>query len=216
MTKLRDKYKHIIWDWNGTLLDDNWFCVEVINTLLAKRKMPLTTLAKYREIFGFPVIDYYKKLGFDFTKEDFREVSIEFIELYKKLSIKCTLHKKAKDILRQCLDSGLNQSILSAMEQTMLEQMLNFYDIRQFLENVIGTSDIYANGKTEYGRNLISSLQIDPKEILFIGDTVHDFEVALAMTTDCLLIANGHHSKTRLLETGCKVLDSIAGLARLL
>ena len=70
-------YNHIIWDWNGTLLNDNWLCVDVINTLLKKRGMPLTTLNTYKEIFVFPVIEYYHKLGFEFTDESFEEVQVK-------------------------------------------------------------------------------------------------------------------------------------------
>ena len=59
------KYKHIIWDWNGTLLDDTWLCVEGINNSLKKRSLQTITKEIYRKVFSFPVEDYYKRLGFD-------------------------------------------------------------------------------------------------------------------------------------------------------
>ena len=49
------RYKHIIWDWNGTLLDDRWLCVEGINQALVKRDLNPITENKYRENFTFPV-----------------------------------------------------------------------------------------------------------------------------------------------------------------
>ena len=55
----RSKYKHIIWDWNGTLLDDAWLCVDVINGVLSRRNMSTISLRQYQELFNFPVIDYY-------------------------------------------------------------------------------------------------------------------------------------------------------------
>ena len=61
------RYKHIIWDWNGTLLDDTWLCVEGINQALIKRNLTPISEDRYREVFTFPVRDYYKKLGFDLT-----------------------------------------------------------------------------------------------------------------------------------------------------
>ena len=60
------KYKHILWDWNGTLLDDRWLCVESINKILKKRKMPPILEKTYRKTFCFPVMKYYESLGFDF------------------------------------------------------------------------------------------------------------------------------------------------------
>ena len=77
------KYKHIVWDWNGTLLDDRWLCIEAINYVLKSRNMPLVSNKDYRNLFCFPVIEYYKKLGFDFTKEPFPILGI--IEYYKDI-----------------------------------------------------------------------------------------------------------------------------------
>ena len=75
------KYKHIVWDWNGTLLDDRWLCIEAINIVLSSRGMPLVSNKNYRDVFCFPVIEYYEKLGFDFTKEHFPIPG--FLEYYK-------------------------------------------------------------------------------------------------------------------------------------
>ena len=50
-------YKHIVWDWNGTLLDDAWLCVEVLNQMLSQRGRAAITLEFYRQHFKFPVID---------------------------------------------------------------------------------------------------------------------------------------------------------------
>ena len=65
------RYSHILWDWNGTLLDDAWLCVDVMNSMLTERKLQPLTLQRYRDIFSFPVKDYYLLLGFDFEKEPF-------------------------------------------------------------------------------------------------------------------------------------------------
>jgi phosphoglycolate phosphatase len=73
------KYKHIVWDWNGTLLDDAWLCVEILNSMLAARRMQTTTLEQYQNDFDFPVYNYYVKLGFDFSKEDYDTVAREYI-----------------------------------------------------------------------------------------------------------------------------------------
>ena len=78
-------YKHIIWDWNGTLLDDAWLFVDIMNNVLKGRNMNTINLEKYRDIFGFPIENYYKRLGFDILKEPFEILGLEFIKEYKKL-----------------------------------------------------------------------------------------------------------------------------------
>ena len=58
--------KHIVWDWNGTLLDDRWLTIAVMNRLLARRNMDELTEDRYLQLFTFPGIDYNRRLGFDF------------------------------------------------------------------------------------------------------------------------------------------------------
>ena len=61
----------IIWDWNGTLVDDAPVFINIMNFFLSQRNLPLITLEDYRRSFVFPVKNYYKNLGFDFSKESF-------------------------------------------------------------------------------------------------------------------------------------------------
>ena len=91
--------KLIIWDWNGTLLNDTTECIESINIMLEKRNMPLVDFKTYREVFTFPVINYYKAVGFNLKKEKFKDLSVEYIDLYRENSKKSNLHKEAIRIL---------------------------------------------------------------------------------------------------------------------
>src|SRR5262245_43055202 len=51
---------HVIWDWNGTLLNDVTHAIDTINFLLEPRGLPLMSIERYREIFGFPIRRYYE------------------------------------------------------------------------------------------------------------------------------------------------------------
>jgi len=69
MKVARKKYSHIIWDWNGTLLNDVEWCIKVMNQLLVQRSLPpISDVSAYYEVFCFPIIKYYKNLKFDFEK----------------------------------------------------------------------------------------------------------------------------------------------------
>ena len=109
-------YKYVIWDWNGTLLDDIDICVNVMNKLLKERDMPLSNINNYKNIFGFPVRKYYDELGFDFIKEPFEKVSVEFITEYQKQSFSAKLVDDAAEVLEFCRKSGLQQIVLSASQ----------------------------------------------------------------------------------------------------
>lgn len=199
----------IIWDWNGTLLNDLDLCIESMNVLLKKRNLPLIDQKKYREVFSFPVKDYYQTIGFDFEKEEFEIPAHEYIDVYSKGFDKCTLHKPAIKVLQQFKGKGLRQFVLSAMEHGMLEKTLEKKGISEFFEGVAGLKDHYAVSKTEQGRILIDHFDIDVKSTWLIGDTIHDFEVANALGINCILIADGHQSSERLEKTGARVIPSL-------
>ncbi len=194
--------KHIIWDWNGTLLNDVWFCVEVMNEIRQKRKMSYISELAYRELFDFPVKDYYQKIGFDFDKETFESIGTDFMTLYDERQSECLLHQGAKQMLRQLFDAGISHSALSARHINELKKGLEFYKIDTFFSEIAGLDDHYANGKEELGKKLIARLPYPKDEIIMVGDTTHDYEVAQAMGVKCYLISHGHQTRNRLEE--CK------------
>jgi phosphoglycolate phosphatase len=98
------------------------------------------------------------------------------------------------------------------MKQDILEECLNHFRISHFFEHVSGLDNHYAVSKLENGHRLISDLKLDVGELVLIGDTVHDFEVANALGCPCILLANGHQSKEVLQATGAAVIDRLSQL----
>src|SRR3972149_3249145 len=207
-----DNYKNIIWDWNGTLLNDIDLCISSINRLLEKRKLPLIKKDYYKEIFTFPVIDYYKKIGFDFSKEPFEVPALEFINEYKKNFFSCSLHHGAGEILDYFNKKSKNQYILSAMEQGELEQTVKHFGIEHYFIELIGIRNHYAFSKIEFGKELLKRRNLLVKKTCLIGDSVHDFEVAMELGISCILLSNGHQSKERLTQLNVPVYDRLEDL----
>lgn len=204
------KISTVIWDWNGTLLDDLHLSVRIINQLLEKRSLPSLSTDRYREVFTFPVKDYYRKIGFDFDTEPFEIPAREYIDIYNRDVSSCGLQSSATDVLQRLQSKDVRQLILSAMEQKPLVENVKQNNIFPFFELVCGLDNHYAASKLDNGKQLLEDAAVSPKEVLLIGDTIHDFEVAKAIGCNCLLVANGHQSHERLAETGCEVIDSLS------
>lgn len=202
----------IIWDWNGTLLNDLDFCISTINKLLQKRNLNLLDRFSYKEVFSFPVKDYYEAIGFDFSKEDFSIPAQEFIDHYNAGVTRCNLHPAATEVLEHFKNRGLRQFVLSAMQQNMLEATLKHQHILDYFEGVAGLNDHYAVSKIERGEQLIQHFNINKEQATIIGDTNHDFEVAEQLEIDCILVADGHQSADRLKATGAQVIDMLPEL----
>lgn len=203
------KYKHILWDWNGTLLDDMWLCVESLNRILKKRERPPLDEKTYRETFSFPVKKYYETLGFDFKKESFRDLSSEFIKYYRDNFYKLKLHANAECILKKINNNKIQQSILSASKQDILEENIKFFNLEKYFNNIVGVKNHYANGKVDVAFQLVEAIKTKSSDILLIGDTVHDSEVAKEIESDCILIDHGYVDRGKLEHTKRKVFSNI-------
>ena len=204
------RIKAVVWDWNGTMLNDVHICVDSINVMLKKRNIPLLNYHTYRQVFGFPVREYYEKAGFNFHFEPFDIVAVEFIDIYRTHLEKCTLFPETNAVLAQVSEQGLPQYVLSAMEQGLLDSSLIAKGIAHHFRFIAGTGDHYADGKSGSAKRLQKIMDCEPQEVMLIGDTIHDFEVAEEMGWKSILIANGHQSEERLMKTGRPVLSSIA------
>lgn len=201
--------QHIVWDWNGTLLDDTWLCIEIMNGLLAERSLPALTRARYHEVFDFPVEEYYRRLGFDFNRDPFPVVGAEFIRRYEMRRAETRLHRQALAALEYIRQRSIPQSVLSAYRHDTLEELLTHFELRPYFTGVLGSDNVYAHGKIEQGRRWMSDQQLDPATVLLIGDTIHDFEVASAMKCRCLLVADGYHPRARLEPLGAPVVSGL-------
>lgn len=197
-THQMDNIKAVIWDYNGTLLDDLDISIKAINNMLTKRNLKTLNTHTYKELFTFPVKKYYESIGFDFEKENWDNVAKEFISLYTKFLPESIIFPDAIKCLEQFKLQGKKQFILSAMEHSMLTKSAGEMNISQHFEEISGIDNIYASSKIDNGLKLIKKHNLNPEEVCLLGDTTHDYEVANKLNCKCILITKGHQSLQRL------------------
>jgi phosphoglycolate phosphatase len=210
------RLKIVFWDWNGTLLNDVHTCIDAMNIVLGRRNMPLLNLETYRQIFTFPVINYYEKLGFDFSVDPFHRLAEEYLLEYDALAQNATIYPGALETLVHLHSKGYSQTILSAMRQTDLLNQVENAKISSWFQKIIGLQDIYAKSKVENAIQYIKKKALNPADICIIGDTHHDYEVSIALGCRCILIANGHqHLRDQFCED-VKILSNISDVCSFL
>lgn len=213
---MNNTYTHLIWDFNGTLLNDVDACIQSANALLSAHGLStLTSTEQYRAVFGFPVIDYYRRLGFDLDRVPFSELAVEWMEYYDRFSRDAPLYGEVGTVLSAVQKMGIPQYVLSATEERMLHRQVTALKIDSYFEGLLGMDSIHAHGKTA---RAIAWRQEHPNaRPLLIGDTDHDASVARAIDADFALYSRGHQSRERLLA--CQpigVLDALTEVLSLL
>jgi len=208
-------YTHVIWDWNGTLLNDVDWNLACMNQLLTRRGLPpIASLRHYRDIFGFPVRDYYLRAGLDLEREPFEELAQEYIRLYSAGESQWSLFPDAPAVLAGLHNRGLTQVVLSASQRDALAGQAAQAQVAHFFDDLLGLDNIHAASKVAIGRDYMAAKS--PEAAVLVGDTAHDAEVALELGVDCVLVAAGHQSLQTLESSGFPVVDSITDVPNLI
>jgi len=218
MSQSSKNYNHIIWDWNGTLFNDVELCANVMNLLLTKESLPNISIQKYKEIFTFPVVDYYKIAGHTFEKNSFEVLGKQFMDEYELQKNNCELFRGAEALLSDLQSRNINQHLLSAYEQNSLNNILKFFNINNYFQFIVGLDNIYASGKSHLAKDLAMKIRSNGAtgNILLIGDTIHDYKVAKEINADCILISHGHQDEERLVKLGIPVAKDFSELSKIL
>ena len=211
------KYSWVIWDFNGTLLDDCDLNMRVMDEMLLERgKPPMQGLEDYRRRFCFPVIKYYENVGWDFSEYTFKELAEDYVRRYKAGCSACGLFPDVLPAMDDLSENVIKQAVLYAIVIELLRRQLGELGILERLGAVAGVEDIYASGKAELGKRFIIKAGIDPNAAILIGDTEHDALVARELNCKCILVARGHQSREALESTGFPVLSDLASAAKAL
>ncbi|MAV89428.1 MAG: hypothetical protein CMG05_02405 [Candidatus Marinimicrobia bacterium] len=204
--------KHIVFDWNGTLIDDAWIFVDILNSLLKNRNLNQIDLNKYQEMFCFPLTDFYQNLGFDVNPDAFNILKEDFVFEYNKRQFSAHLFPDAVDTLNKIKSHNVKLSILSASNQKILSSLMNFYSINHYFTHILGVDNYEAAGKEKLGFKLLNFLGESRSDIVMVGDTDLDYRVSQKLGIDCILISRGHQSHKRLSVLDCPVIYSLTDL----
>ena len=207
----REFPEYVIWDFNGTILDDVETGILAVNHLLRERGLkPLNNREEYQAVFGFPIKKYYERLGFDFNKEPYEVVAPLWVEQYMLRVPDAPLFNDVRETLARFRSLGIRQILLSATESEMLRNQLDFLEITEYFEEILGLDNIHASSKVALAEDW--RRRHPHASALMLGDTDHDLQAAHAMGAACVLIARGHQSAERLSSLGVPVLRSLSEL----
>ncbi len=205
-------FPYVIWDWNGTLVDDADVALNSVNDMLQKRGMPLLDKSFYLKNCTTPIINFYRKI-FDLSVVPFEDILKEFNEGYHVHIKKAGLMPGAAGILDAFKRQGVTQIVLSSSAQKELLTFAARFNVQRYFSEILGAQDYYSESKAQRAVSFMSDNYIDPNDVVVIGDTIHDFEIADAIKAECILISNGHQGKDELSRCGKIVLDDISDLS---
>ena len=185
--------KLVLWDWNGTLLDDVRQSLECVNRLLRRRNMSEITLEQYYSYVDTPIEKFYEHL-FDMSTVDFTEIAKAYHQDYDAQSDSLSLNDGATEVLEYFSAHGVKQTIVSAAHRDMIDNVIDKFGIKHYFDSILSSDDLNAGSKIDRARHYFAQANVLPDETLFIGDTLHDLETAESLGVKCILTTKGHQS----------------------
>lgn len=199
--------KHIIWDWNGTLLNDVDHAVTTMNHLLEGHALPSLDRIRYQKIFDFPVKNYYDSLGFDYSKESFESLCHRFVDRFMAGFHSLPLVARMEDALKHLHQYNIQQSVLSATDQPNLDKMVLHFGLNNLFSQVFGIDNKFAGSKIVRGQELLKISGLSAGETIIVGDTLHDLEAANELGIEAVLLGHGHQCAERLRTYHTEVIE---------
>lgn len=200
------KYKNILWDWNGTILNDTPVAFEATNILLEKYNYQTITLEYYRDNIDTPIVNFYSKI-FDLNKHSMEMLDNEWCVLYNELSKKIKLHDGVEVLLNNFREQNCHQAVLSAFKTEEITKFAQKFSVEEYFESILGTQNIVMESKTVRGIKYMTENALKPIETIYIGDTAHDCETAQGLGVDCVLLSCGQQSEKVLKKCSVPVFE---------
>lgn len=195
---------HIVFDWNGTLIDDLDLAVRSVNVCAGRFGVEPIDRERYRNTFGFPVRDFYAALGFDLSRIPFEEIVDCYLASFDAAVADCPLHPGVAEGLKRL--SGLDHvtvSLLSASFEPTLRRTIARKRLGDHFDHIIGVSDEHGASKLEQARSLAA--KVPGERTVLVGDTSHDMDIAAHCGWEAHAVVCGHQSRARLTPLGAAI-----------
>jgi phosphoglycolate phosphatase-like HAD superfamily hydrolase len=202
--------RHLVWDWNGTLLDDLAVVVRATNTTFAHVGGPAITAVEHRRKFRRPIADYYAEvLARPVGPEEFEQLNKVFHDAYQAAVARCDLAPDAREALRRWMGT---QSLLSMWYHDELVPTVEEFGLTGHFERIDGLR--YPLGgpvdhKGPYLSAHLEALGMDPASVVVVGDSVDDAHAAEAAGASCVLYSGGFTDEAALRAAGAPVVGSL-------
>jgi phosphoglycolate phosphatase-like HAD superfamily hydrolase len=206
----RSSVEHVVWDWNGTLLDDFGLTAEIATRTLAQLGAPGITGDDIRHHFRRPFSDFYASLlGRPVSAHEFSLIRERYETEYDEAVLSVPLQADAGAAMDYAAARG-TQSLLSMAPDPQLQQLVDHHHIRERFLRVEGSPTASSDGN-KAGRlcEHLSAIGAAGARTVVIGDTVDDHEAAQANGARSVLVTTGSTSRAPLERTGAPVVDTV-------
>jgi phosphoglycolate phosphatase-like HAD superfamily hydrolase len=199
---------HLVWDWNGTLLDDLSLVVSSTNHAFAAVGGRSVDADEHRTRFRRPVAEFYAEiLERAVDEEEFGELDRVFHDAYR---LGLTTMSLAGDAMAAIRSWPGSQSLLSMWFHDELVPAVETYGLAGIFTRVDGLrTEVGGDLKAGHLARHLAELGVPGDQVVLIGDSLDDAAAADSVGGRAVLYTGGFTAPSRLRASEWPVADTL-------
>ena len=201
------KEKLIVFDLDGTLVNSTRSLIESHEAAWASVGAKCPSKKDILDLTGLPLIDIMQKLGPNYD-------SVALAEAYSQAYVKAACHERLFEGIDDLLARPFRAAIATGKSQRGADRAVKQFGFENRFEVILGGNSV---PKPKPNPDLLLSIMktTRTKNIVMIGDTTYDLEMANAAGVKGIGVSWGHHSPEEL-RKWAPVVDSVEELVSFL
>ncbi|MEY8204622.1 MAG: HAD-IA family hydrolase [Bermanella sp.] len=211
------KYKAVIFDWDGTLVDSAQKIVESMQEAAQEHQLSSRNDFEIRQIIGLGLPEAIMQLWPQLTPDDARLQSMRVAynrHYMAEVRPQVTFFGFATELLSLLGSANLDLAVATGKSRQGLERAFTEMKIGHVFRDSRCADETRSKPDPKMLQELSVSLGVEPEAMLMVGDTDFDMNMAHAAGVDAVAITHGAHDVARL--RACEPLALVADLPDLL
>jgi phosphoglycolate phosphatase len=197
---IKNDYKLIIFDFDGTLVDSVPSIHKTANIMAKQYGMKPISIKKVKTAVGAGLSRFLEDIFREVIKRyGIEKVKSDYVKLYNKnFTYKIKTFSGVKKVLNKLKKNKIIMIILSNKLFYFIKKSCQYVGIDKFFKKIIGRGDLKKDKPDAYPINYISKkYRINKKNILLVGDSQYDAECAARAGVDFFYFNYGYGDKNK-------------------
>ena len=201
------KYKVIIFDWDGTLVDSTARIIDSMQIAAASVEMPTLTDYAIQQIIGLGLPEALKKLWPQITATELELMRTHYSANFSFHSdVSADFFPSAHDFFAELRSLGYILAVATGKTRKGLDEMLDGMAVRDIFKITRCADETTSKPDPHMLSEILDELNLSSSQALMVGDTSFDLDMAKAINMDSVGMTHGAHESYVLLASGAKSL----------
>ena len=206
-SSLELKYKVIIFDWDGTLVDSTARIVDSMQMAARSVGMPEISDFAIQQIIGLGLPEALRQLWPAINEDQLQQMRSHYPANFSARSdVPADFFVNARELFAELQRLGYLLAVATGKTRRGLDEMLDGLNVRDVFTITRCADETRSKPDPLMLSEILAELGLTSAQALMVGDTSFDLDMARAINMDSVGMTHGAHASEILLSSGAKAL----------